>query len=156
MISISKSSICQNSVVIGPQVLIANLQTIQSFSLSGVNFGSNIFTLSSMMTYNTLYKTYFNPKKNIKFSSSNCCNKGHALFLSTTVVPSKEFLWISNWIKFKVHIIWVLDARRSLSCPCDSCRNPVIPVESSGIQRNYFWQSPLPKLPFRGPFIPAE
>ena len=26
--------------------------------------------------------------------------------------------------------------RRSLSCPCDSCRNPVIPVESSRIQWN--------------------
>ena len=45
---------------------------------------------------------------------------------------------------------------RSLSCPCDSCRNPVIPVESSGIRWNYFWQRALPKLPFQGPFIPAE
>ena len=31
---------------------------------------------------------------------------------------------------------------RSLSCPCDSCQNPVIPVESSRIWWNYFWQSP--------------
>ena len=48
------------------------------------------------------------------------------------------------------------ESSRSLSCPCDSCRNPVIPVESGGIQQNYFWQRFLPKLPFRGPFIPAE
>ena len=30
---------------------------------------------------------------------------------------------------------------------------PVIPA---GIQWNYFWQRALPKLPFRGPFIPVE
>ena len=29
----------------------------------------------------------------------------------------------------------------------------VIPAR---IRWNYFWQSPLPKLPFQGPFIPAE
>ena len=45
---------------------------------------------------------------------------------------------------------------RSLSCPCDSCRNPVIPVESCGIQWNHFWQGALPKLLFQGPFIPVE
>ena len=45
---------------------------------------------------------------------------------------------------------------RSLSCPCDSCWNLVIPVESCGFRWNYLWQSPLPKLPFRGPFILVE
>ena len=38
---------------------------------------------------------------------------------------------------------WDLESfGRSLLCPCYSCRNPVIPVESGGIQQNYFWQSP--------------
>ena len=52
---------------------------------------------------------------------------------------------------------WVfVKKRRSLSCPCDSCQNPVIPVECGGIQWNYFWQRVLPKLPFWGPFILVE
>ena len=33
---------------------------------------------------------------------------------------------------------------RSLPSPCDSCRNPVIPVESGGIQWNIIWQAVLP------------
>jgi heme/copper-type cytochrome/quinol oxidase subunit 3 len=85
MISIYKSNICQNFVVIRLQVLIANLQTFQSFPLSRLNFGVNIFIFSSLMTFNILYKTYLKSKKKIKFSLSNCCNKRHALFLSTTV-----------------------------------------------------------------------
>ena len=48
------------------------------------------------------------------------------------------------------------DKTRSLSCPCDSCQNPVIPAESGGIRWNHFWQGALPKLPFRGPVIPVE
>ena len=85
VISIFKSSICQNSVVTRFQVLIVNLWIFQSFPLSRLNFSLNIIIFSSMMTSNILYKTYFKPKKNIKFSSSNCCNNGHALFLSTIV-----------------------------------------------------------------------
>jgi hypothetical protein len=86
MILIFKSRISQNFVVIRLQVLIVNLWTFQSFPFSGLNFSVNIFIFSSLMTSNILYKTYFKSRKKIKFSLSNCCNKGHALFLSTTVI----------------------------------------------------------------------
>ena len=32
---------------------------------------------------------------------------------------------------------------RSLQCPPNSCRNPVIPAESGGLQRNEVWQEGL-------------
>ena len=72
VISIFKSSICQNSVVIRLRVLrvIVNLGTFQSFPLSKLNFSFNIFIFSSMMTSNILDKRYFKPKKNVKFLSS--------------------------------------------------------------------------------------
>jgi hypothetical protein len=39
--------------------------------------------------------------------------------------------------------------RRSLPCPCDSCRIPVIPEDSCGFRMYDFWQRALPKLKFR-------
>lgn len=45
---------------------------------------------------------------------------------------------------------------RSLPCPCDSYRNPVIPADSGGFRRNKIWQRVLPNLQFRWPIIPAE
>ena len=45
---------------------------------------------------------------------------------------------------------------RSLQCPPNSCRNLVIPAESSGFQRNELWQEGLLFLSFRCLIIPAE
>ena len=39
---------------------------------------------------------------------------------------------------------------RSLSCPCDSCWNLVIPVESSGIWQKYFLAEPPAKITIPG------
>ena len=87
-------------------------------------------------------------------------------FLADIMKDNRNVLWhvpISALEKVEeVYLIWFYGQaslavlERSLSCPCDSCWNPVIPVESCRFWQNYFWQSPLPKLPFRGPFIPAE
>ena len=95
MILIFKSRISQNFVVIRLQVFIVNLWTFQSFPFSGLNFNVNIFIFSSLMTSNILYKMYFKSKKKVKFLLSNCCNKGRALFLSTTVGA----LWI-QWLPY--------------------------------------------------------
>ena len=46
--------------------------------------------------------------------------------------------------------------RRSLQCPPNSCRNPVIPVESGGFQRNELWQEGLLFSSFRCLIIPVE
>ena len=45
---------------------------------------------------------------------------------------------------------------RSLQCPPNSCRNPVIPAESSGFQRNEVWQEGLLFSSFWCLIIPAE
>ena len=45
---------------------------------------------------------------------------------------------------------------RSLQCPPNSCRNPVIPAESGGFRRNEVWQEGLLFLSFRCLIIPAE
>ena len=70
--------------------------------------------------------------------------------LSATIETTTSTSVASTQTEYSAH------PERSLSCPCDSCRNPVIPVESGGIHRNYFWQRVLPKLPFQGLFIPVE
>ena len=70
---------------------------------------------------------------------------------------AKNLLCISPRVSFCIFLMcyWVIEWR-SLSCPCDSWGNPVIPGESGGIQWNYFWKGALPKLPFQGPFILVE
>ena len=45
---------------------------------------------------------------------------------------------------------------RSLQCPPNSCRNLVIPAESSGFRRNELWQEGLLFSSFRCLIIPAE
>ena len=45
---------------------------------------------------------------------------------------------------------------RSYQCPTDSCRIPVIPVDSGGFRRNGNWQRALPILSFRLFLVPAD
>ena len=45
---------------------------------------------------------------------------------------------------------------RSYQCPTDSCRIPVIPVESGAFQRNENWQGALPIVSFLLFLVPAE
>ena len=56
-----------------------------------------------------------------------------------------------------IHVITNLSpSMRSLQCPPNSCRNPVIPAESGGFWRNEVWQEGLLFLSFRCLIIPAE
>lgn len=45
---------------------------------------------------------------------------------------------------------------RAYQCPTDSCWIPVIPVDSSIVQRNENWQRAQPKLSFQVGNIPQE
>ena len=50
---------------------------------------------------------------------------------------------------FKLQEVVQVVVWRSLQCPPNSCRNPVIPAESGGFQRNELWQEGLLFSSFR-------
>ena len=61
-----------------------------------------------------------------------------------------QFCVVYGWQSSRVHFV------RSLQCPPNSCRNPVIPAESIGFQRNELWQEALPFSSFQCLIILAE